>query len=167
MKLILKLRDVIRPRKNVLREVGIEPGFRVLDFGCGPGSYIPSLEKLVGPSGKIYALDVHPLALEDVKALAAREGYENIETILSDGATGLPDGSVDAALLHDVFHHLAAPDEVLKELHRVLKHGGILSMSDHHMKEDDIISGMTGSGLFRLLPKCKKAYKFSKVIQGG
>ena len=165
MSLMLKLRDIIRPRRNVLKEVGIEPEFKVLDFGCGPGSYIPPLEKLVGPAGKIFALDIHPLALEDVKALAARKGYENIETVLSDGPTGLPDGSVDVVLLYDVFHHLKNPDDILKEFHRVLKDGGTLGMSDHHLKEEDMISGITGSGHFRLLPKGKKGYNFSRIMR--
>ncbi|MGQ9673736.1 MAG: class I SAM-dependent methyltransferase [Candidatus Aminicenantales bacterium] len=73
MALSYKLRDLLAPRKNILKEVGLKEGALVLDFGCGPGSYLPPLAKIVGPSGKIYALDVHPLAIQMVKRLVARK----------------------------------------------------------------------------------------------
>jgi ubiquinone/menaquinone biosynthesis C-methylase UbiE len=163
MSLMFKLRDIIRPRKNVLKDAGIQPGFRVLDFGCGPGGYILPLAHLTGKSGKIYALDYNPQAIRAVEAIAARKNLNNIETIISDGPTGLPDGSLDTVLLYDVFHEVKKQDDILKELHRILKPEGFLSMNDHHMQEAEIIAGITGSGYFKLLRKGKKVYNFSKV----
>jgi ubiquinone/menaquinone biosynthesis C-methylase UbiE len=113
-------------------------------------------------SGKIYALDVNPLAIKSVKALAARHKLANVATILSDGPTGLRDTSVDAALLYDILHHLKNAGNILKELHRILKPDGILSVSDHHMKADDITSRITGTGLFQTGPK-GKTLNFTRV----
>ncbi|MGQ9626545.1 MAG: class I SAM-dependent methyltransferase [Anaerolineae bacterium] len=158
-----KIRDFFLPRMNILKEVGIKPGFHVLDYGCGPGSYIIPLAELVGKSGKIYALDIHPLAIQMVQNLASKKRLENLETIHSDCKTGLPDNSVDVVLLYDTFHDLSDPERVLKELHRVLKPDGILSFSDHHMKENEIVSEVTNRGLFRLLRKGKRTYSFSKA----
>lgn len=62
-----KFRDFFVPRMKILKEARIEEGFHVLDYGCGPGSYVAPLADLVGPSGKIYALDIHPLASQTVK----------------------------------------------------------------------------------------------------
>lgn len=157
-----KFRDLRLPRKNILEEVGIKPGFHVLDFGCGPGSYIIPLAKLVGESGKIYALDIHPLAIQKVKDIASKKQLANVETILSGCQTGLPDNTLDAVLLYDAFHHLSYPDVVLKELHRVLKPDGILSFGDHHMKENEIVSEITNSRLFRLSRKGEGTYTFLK-----
>jgi 23S rRNA U2552 (ribose-2'-O)-methylase RlmE/FtsJ len=98
MSLMFKVRDFFRPRLDVLNEAGIESGLSILDYGCGSGSYIVPLAELVGPSGKIYALDIHPLAIKQVKKIAAREGIENIETIQSDCETGLSNSSVDVVL---------------------------------------------------------------------
>ena len=78
---------------------------------------------------------------------------KNIEIIYSNCKTGLPDNSIDVVLLYDVLHELNKPNEVLKEIHRVLKSNGILSVSDHHMKENEIISKVTNRGLFKLLRK--------------
>lgn len=157
-----KFRDFFLPRLNILREVGIKTGFNVLDFGCGPGSYIIPLVKLVGESGKIYALDIHPLAIQKVKYIASKKRLTNVETILSDCQTGLPDNSLDAVLLYDAFHHLSDPDVVLKELHRILKPDGILSFGDHHMKEEEIVAGAINDRLFRLLRKGQRTYTFLK-----
>ncbi len=155
-----KFRDFFLPRKNILKEVGIKPGFQVLDYGCGPGGYIVPLAKLVGKSGKVYALDIHPLAVQKVQDIASKKQRINVETILSDCKTGLPDKSLDVVLLYDAFHHLSDPATILEELYRVLKPDGILSLSDHHMKENEIVAAVTNSGLFRLSRKGQRTYIF-------
>jgi len=157
-----KFRDFFLPRLNILKEVGIKPGFHVLDYGCGPGSYIIPLTELVGESGKVYALDIHPLAIQKIENIASKKQLTNVETILSDCQTGLPDNTLDAVLLYAAFHHLSDPDLVLKELHRVLKPDGILSFSDRHMKEKEIVAEVTNSRLFRLLRKGRRTYTFLK-----
>jgi ubiquinone/menaquinone biosynthesis C-methylase UbiE len=163
MSLMFKIRDRLQPRLDVLKEAGIESGVSVIDFGCGPGSYLLPLAELVGPSGKIYALDVHPLAIQEVKKKTLRYGLKNIVAIESDCSTGLPDNCVDTVLLYDVFHGLARPDDILKEIHRVLKPGGTLSFSDHHMKEAEVLAGVTRSGKFRFAGKGSKTYSFARA----
>ena len=162
MSLTYKFRDLFSPPRNILGEAGIEPGFHVLDYGCGPGSYTTPLEALVAKSGKIYALDIHPLAIKKVQRIAAKKHLTNVEIIHSDCKTGLPDNSVNVILLYDILHDLSDPNVVLEELHRVLKPGGILSFTDHHLNEDEILSKVTNKGLFRLSKKGKKTYTFSK-----
>ncbi len=163
MALTFKIRDLFMPRKDILAEVGIRPGFCVLDYGCGSGSYITAASELVGRSGKIYALDIHPLAIESVQRIATNARLTNVETIQSDCKTGLSDDSIDVVLLYDMFHKLSDPDSVLEELHRVLKPDGILSFSDHHLSEEEIMSGVTDKGLFKPSGKSRKTYSFSIV----
>jgi ubiquinone/menaquinone biosynthesis C-methylase UbiE len=157
-----KFRDFFLPRKNILKEIGIKPGYHVLDFGCGPGAYITGTSELVGKSGIIYALDIHPFAIQMVQGIASKNQLKNIETIQSDYKTGLPDNSIDVVLLYDVFHGLSDRNGVLEELHRVLKPTGILSLSDHHLKENEIISKVTSGGLFSFSSKGQKTYTFFK-----
>ena len=157
-----KFRDFFRPRINILEEVGIKPEFHVLDYGCGPGGYIIPLAKLVGESGRVYALDIHPLAVQKVQYIASKKKLTNVDIILSDCRTGLPENSLDAVLLYDAYHHLSDPDMVIKELYRVLKPDGILSFSDHHMKENEIVASVTNNRLFKLLKKGRRTYTFSK-----
>ncbi len=163
MSLTFKIRDFFSPRKNIVKEVGIKPGFHVLDYGCGPGSYIVPLAKLVGESGKIYALDILPRAIQKVRRIAEEKHLSNVETIRSDCRTVLTDGSVDTVLVYDALHEVKSPDSVLEELHRVLKQDGILSVSDHHMNEDELLAAITNGKLFTLSKKGKKTYSFTKL----
>lgn len=157
-----KIRDYRHPRQEIVNEVGLKAGFQVLDYGCGPGGYVLPVSKAVGESGKLYALDALPIAIGMVKKIVAKNNLKNVETILSDCATGLPDEELNAVLLYDVFHDLTEQNAVLAELHRVLKPSGILSFSDHHMQEKDIISKITGAGLFKFQQKNKHTYSFTK-----
>ena len=163
MSLIFGLRDLLSPRREVLREADIRPGFHVLDYGCGPGAYVADVAQQTGPSGRVYALDIHPLAIERVQALCRRKRLTNVETIQSDCQTCLPSDSVDVVLLYDIFHMLSERDGVLAELHRVLKPGGTLSLLDPHMQESELLAKATGSGLFRLAHKGEKTYRFVPV----
>jgi ubiquinone/menaquinone biosynthesis C-methylase UbiE len=162
MDLAFQIRDFISPRINVLEEVGIEPGNTVLDYGCGPGSYIVPLSSLIGRSGEIFALDLNPLAIKSVQDIVTKNKLENVKTIHSNCDTGLPDQSVDVVLLYDTYHNLNNPDDVLHELTRILKVEGILSFSDHHMRDKEIREKFLSNNLFRLIKKNKKTYTFSK-----
>ena len=102
------------------------------------------------------------MAISSVKSIIAKKHLANVETILSDCKTGLPDASVDIVLLYDIFHGLSDPGRILEELHRVLKQDGTLSFSDHHLKENEIVSGITKNGLFRLMRRNKSTYSFIK-----
>ena len=158
-----KFRDFFLPRRNVIKEAGIKPGFTVLDYGCGPGSYVVAASSLVGESGKVYAMDIHPLAIKRVESIVAKRQLTNVVAFTSCGETGLVEASIDVTLLYDTFHDLNDPQGVLAESHRVLKPSGILSFSDHHLKAGEILLQLTVAGLFQLLAKGQKTYTFSKV----
>ena len=160
MALEFKIRDFFKSRKVIVQEIGIKPGFAVLDFGCGPGGYIPPVAQLAGKKGMVYALDAHPLAIKMVDSVVSKKHLTNVKTILSDAGTGLPDKSVDVVLLFDILHDLKAPNIVLSEIRRVLKPGAALSVTDHHLDEPDITSRVTKSGLFRVSSKGLHAHSF-------
>jgi ubiquinone/menaquinone biosynthesis C-methylase UbiE len=160
--LMFKFRDFFFPRRKILEEAGIKPGFKILDYGCGSGSYIPDASELAGPSGKVYALDINPVAIEMVQSLASIRQLKNVETILTDYNTGLLGASVDVVFFYDTFHALKEPQLVMKEIHRILKPDGILSFRDRYLKEEEIMEGVTRKRLFKLKKKGKRTYTFKK-----
>jgi ubiquinone/menaquinone biosynthesis C-methylase UbiE len=167
MALMISLRDLFSAPETTLEEVEIRPGFHVLDYGCGSGSFTLAALKRVGPEGKVYALDLHPLALQRVQRAAEKRGFRNIETIQSDCITRLPGGTVDVVLFYYTLHWLTDPDCVLGELHRILKPDGVLSFRDPYMKEGEILAAVTGRGGFRLAAKGEKTYRFAKAGERG
>ena len=129
----LGLRDKLgipfKPEEEV-RKLNLKEGQKILDYGCGIGSYTFPAANLVGERGKVYALDKQPLAIKKIKERARREGFYNIDTILSDRDTGLPDESVDVILLYGVLPEIKHKESLLRELYRVLKPNGYLSNLD-------------------------------------
>lgn len=158
------IRDLFHPPKEWVAEAGVKAGDTVLDFGCGRGGFTVAAAKAVGAAAKVYALDSHPLAIKSVQKKIRRKELTNVETIHADGPTGLADESVDVVLLYDVFHELGDPEAVLRELRRVMKPGGTLSFSDHHLEEEETMSRVTAGGLFEFSKKRKNTCEFSKKV---
>jgi ubiquinone/menaquinone biosynthesis C-methylase UbiE len=140
MSFFFRFRDFFSSPIKILEQIGIGPGWNVLDYGCGSGSYSIPAAQLVGPTGKVYAADIHPLAIRDVQKRAGIKGLGNINTILTDSKTELADASIDVVLLFYVLHDFKDPDLILRELNRVLKTRGLLSVFDHKFDKDKVVS---------------------------
>jgi len=136
----------------------VEEGQYFLDYGCGTGDFAIPAAKIVGARGKVYALDCFPRQLKIVEEKAKKEGLSNIETILSDNETGLPDECIDIIWVCDALHEVRQKRAVLEELHRVLKRGCVLAIYDG-MK--DKVLNYT-KGLFWLDVNDGKFLKFVK-----
>ena len=165
MSTMFRIRDKLTSPRIKVEKADIKPGQVVLDYGCGPGSYTVEVAELVGDTGKVYAADIHPLSSKKVQEAASKKGFNNIETILIDGATnatGLSDKCVDVVISFDMFHMVSDKELLLKEWHRVLKANGKLSLDCHHMEENDILSNITDDGLFKLKEQNGKMYIFAK-----
>lgn len=118
----------------LLRSAGFQPGWHVLDAGCGGGSYLPLLSELLGPGGQISAIDLAPENVARVAALgAAGQLYGRVDVRLGD-VTALPyeRDSFDAVWSANVTQYLPDPDlrTMLDEARRVLKAGGLLAIKD-------------------------------------
>lgn len=158
---ILIIRDLFYPPKELFSELPIKSGHQILDYGCGPGSYSIAAAELLEGTGMVFALDLHPFAIEDVRTAVKKKRLSNIQTISSDCETGLPSNSMDIILLHHVFNDLKNPVPILKELHRILKPQGTLSFSEFNLKK--ISPKVSKNGLFQVVVKGRKTYSFMKT----
>ena len=154
----MEFREWLRDNKyEVLRRTGVRQKQTVLDFGCGSGVFSIASASVVGNRGKVYALDMRPAALERLKEEANRKGLANIETILFDNSkvsTLLGSESVDVILLYDVLQEISDQRLLLKELHRVLKQDGVLSVFPMHLGTDMLLNIMSDLGLFCFRDRC-------------
>jgi len=148
---------------ELLNAAGLKSGQKVLEVGCGPGFFTIPAAKIVGEKGKVYALDVNPVAVETVRRKIEEKNLENIEVILADASeTGLPDESIDTAFLFGVVHALDDMDAVMWEMHRVLKAKGVLSIQKSWWSEKKLLDAVTKNGLFSFREKTKRVFKFEK-----
>ena len=158
-----KKRDKKYPPLEKLKKTKIKKGDIVLDYGCGPGSYTIAALEIVGNAGKVYAADIHLSAINEVERIIQEKGLKNIQTILTDCDTKLDNHSINVVLLLDIYHDLSEPEIILKELHRVLKKDGWLTVDDHHLKDDEIINKITSNKLYQFIEKQDEVFTFSKI----
>jgi ubiquinone/menaquinone biosynthesis C-methylase UbiE len=115
--------------KIIFRTLGLKPGDNILDLGCGSGDYALEALKYVGPSGKVYAVDISQSLVERLKKQIKHKGYFNIEVFVADITKSLPfeTGSINVCLLSTVLHIYNLKQtgrKIFQEVHRVLRPGG-------------------------------------------
>jgi SAM-dependent methyltransferase len=126
---LYRIGDAVRRRGLVREALGVSPGERVLDIGCGPGFYCVELAEEVGSAGSVVGIDSSPAMLSLAAARSA--GHAGIELRQGD-AVSLPvdDADFDAALCVQVLEYVADPTVALREMHRALRPGGRLVVWD-------------------------------------
>jgi ubiquinone/menaquinone biosynthesis C-methylase UbiE len=109
---------------NIVKELGIKPGYYVLDIGSGTGVLLPFLIAEVGDEGKIVALD---FSAEMLVQAQTKNFPPVVGLVQADVLTiPLPDNSVDLAICNSAFPHFSDKAKALKEIARVLRNKGRL-----------------------------------------
>ena len=112
----------------MLAALELNPGMTVADIGAGTGYYSWRLAQTVGASGTVYAVDIQPEMIRLLERQMSRRGATNVKPLLGTATDPkLSPGSVDLALMVDVYHELEFPHEMLAAIVRALKPGGRLA----------------------------------------
>lgn len=120
----------------MLANLGVKPGMTVCDMGCGNGFYTLQLAKMVGPQGRVLAVDVQPQMLYMLRERMEKAGIENVTPILgSFHNPRLPKNMVDLVLMVDVYHEFSHPEHMLKAVHDGLKADGVIALLEY--REED------------------------------
>ena len=124
---------------KLLPPLKIKPGDVVADIGAGSGYYTMKLAELVGPKGKVYAVDIQPEMLAIIKNRMKAAKVTNIETIQNtETELKLPAGSTDLILMEDVYHELSYPYEMTEKMVKALKPGGRLVFVEFRLEDDKV-----------------------------
>jgi ubiquinone/menaquinone biosynthesis C-methylase UbiE len=123
-----------------LKSIGVRPGDGLVDFGCRVGHYSIPAAFAVEHSGTVYAVDQDQMPLDQLMEKAREYGLENIQTVKTSGQLDLDieSHSIDVVLLYDVLHYFTQSQRqaLLREVLRVLKPTGFLSVYPKHTLED-------------------------------
>jgi len=124
-----------------LRRMGVRPGQCVLDFGCRNGQYTLPAATVVGPLGRVYAVDKDAKALRTLRRTIRKRRIDNVRVlrVTGSGPLPVPPRTVDVALVYDVLHGGYFPEanertDLLRRLYVAVKPGGLLSCYLTHIR---------------------------------
>ncbi len=122
------------PVKNI-SYLHLEPGMKVADFGVGSGEYALAAAKIVGSTGRVFAIDIQKDLLDRVISQAKDRGVSGVidglwGDIENRGGVKLADHSVDAVIISNVLFQVESQYGVALEANRVLRPGGKIMVID-------------------------------------
>ena len=166
MTVMMKLMDFLgsQSSKN-FKTLGLKQGQTVIDYGCGPARYIQAASNTVGKSGRVIAVDIHPLAIGKVKEKIEKYQLTNVEAVLAEKYnTSIIPGTADVVYALDMFHMIEQPNEFTKELSRLVKRDGIVIIEDGHQPRSETIKKIARSGVLKVIQETKFHVKCKKII---
>jgi ubiquinone/menaquinone biosynthesis C-methylase UbiE len=165
MTFIMKLMDILgnQSSKN-FKTLGLKPGEIVIDYGCGPARYIQIASNTVRQSGKVIAVDIHPLAIKKVKEKIEKYKLSNVEAVLAEKyKTPINTGTADVVYVLDTFHMIEQPNEFLIELVRLAKNDGTIIIEDGHQPRSETIQKIEKPGFIKIIEETKSHVKCQKI----
>jgi len=175
---IFEKRWLRRRGEGFLRDVGVDRGQFVLDFGCGEGKYAIPAARIAGRRGRIYAVDKDRKKLSGLMRAVRKKRLGNVVPVHTANGQGIPvrTRSIDLVLLYDVLHRGYLPEEsqraaTLRGIYRTLKPGGVLSCYPTHLKKygmtfERVLKEVRRAG-FRLEGERRRALLHDgKVVRG-
>jgi SAM-dependent methyltransferase len=124
---------------KLLKALDLKEGMTVADVGAGSGFHSFRMAPLVGPKGKVLAVDIQKEMLDLITARAKKEKVANVETVQgTEKDPKLPAGEVDLILLVDVYHEFDFPYEMTEKMLAALKPGGRLVFVEFRLEDPKV-----------------------------
>jgi ubiquinone/menaquinone biosynthesis C-methylase UbiE len=161
MELLFRVIDFVYPYIDKRVQIfGIQPGMTVVDYGCGPGRYTTRFAHLVGQKGRVFAVDIHELAIEAVNKRIQKQGLKTVTPVLAKGYdSGISDGVANITCAIDIFFAINDPTAFLKELRRITDPKGFLVIDDGHQSRKETKRKIAASGYWEVTEESKDHLK--------
>lgn len=136
------LRELAQPRQEVLERIGLRPGLRALELGAGPGYMSIEAARILGPEGHLTAVDVQPQMVATLAEKIEEAQLTNVEARVADTRSlPFPSNSFDLVFATAVLGVLPDKGRALREIRRVLKPNGRLSITEAMADPDYLLQG--------------------------
>jgi predicted methyltransferase len=123
--------DFASDAARLVTALELDSGQTVADIGAGRGQLTVMLAREVGPSGRVYATELDPDRLRDIRRATESAGLKNVSVIAAHPTrTNLPEWCCDALVLRLVYHHFDDPALMNASMRQSLKPGGLLAVID-------------------------------------
>ena len=123
----------------LIKSLDLKPGMVVADIGAGSGVISVLMAEKILPDGKVLAVDVQQEMLDRLRENTKRMKITNIEPVKgTQQTTSLKPGSVDLAIMVDVYHELEFPYEMLLDISKSLKPGGRIAFVEYRKEDPDV-----------------------------
>lgn len=130
--------DEERPAE-LLEQLKLKDGMVVCDMGCGDGYHAFQMAPMVGPSGKVIAVDIQPEMLQELSRKMKQTEIHNIDTVLGElWDPKLEPESVDLLLMVDVYHEFAYPVQMLGAIRKSLKKDGMVALVEFRAEDPTV-----------------------------
>jgi ubiquinone/menaquinone biosynthesis C-methylase UbiE len=132
---------------EIIKALDVGPGSVVVDLGSGAGYFTLKLSGIVGPKGRVIAVDLRQLSLLFLRVRAFRQGNRNVD--INVGTVDNPylqPESADAVLIANTFHELSEPKAILTHVSRALRPGGRLVVVDRLGRPDSVATQLREAG---------------------
>jgi len=124
-------RDQWQQPEKVIAALKLRPGDQVADLGAGGGYFTFKLAKAIGPTGKVYAVDIDRDMTDLIAERAQKESVQNLETIVAQADNPvLPTTGVDLILTVNTYHHIGERIAYFKRLQKYLRPSGRIAVID-------------------------------------
>lgn len=123
---------------SLIENIDIKPNEVIADIGAGSGYHVFKMAPLA-KNGLVYAVDIQPEMLAEIKRQKKTKSLDNIELILgSEKSPNLPENKINKILMVDVYHEFSFPYEMLESMKTALKKDGKIYLIEYRGEDTSI-----------------------------
>jgi len=136
---------------ELFRKVGIRPGMRCLDLGCGGGEVTFDLARLVWPTGSVVGIDMDESMLALARLAIPAQGVSNVEFVAADVTEWDDPDSYDVVYSRFLLQHLTSPVDMLRRMWRAVRAEGVIAVEDADFDGLFCDPGDSGFGFYQTM----------------